>query len=171
MQPRPLISAQDIATRVAALGREIATQLPDGALTAVGVLRGAFVFMADLVRAIPRDVRCDFLGVRSYGASTETSGVVQITSDLCLPVSGQHVLLVEDIVDTGLTLRYLLDLLQAQGPASLHVCALLNKPSRRQVEVPLHFVGFAIPDRFVVGYGMDSAQKYRSLPYVAVVDE
>jgi hypoxanthine phosphoribosyltransferase len=109
--------------------------------------------------------------VRSYGASTETSGVVQITSNLCLPVSGQHVLLVEDIVDTGLTLRYLLDLLQAQGPASLHVCALLNKPSRRRVEVPLHFVGFAIPDRFVVGYGMDSAQKYRSLPYVAVVDE
>ena len=171
MQPRRLISAQDIAVRVAALGDEIAARLPDGALTVVGVLRGAFVFMADLVRAIPRDVRCDFLGVRSYGAATETSGVVQITSDLSLPVAGQHVLLVEDIVDTGLTLRYLLDLLQAQGPASLHVCTLLSKPSRRRVDVPLDFVGFEIPDRFVVGYGLDADQKYRSLPYVALVDE
>jgi len=171
MQPRLLISAQDIAARVAVLGSDIAARLPDGALTTVGVLRGAFIFMADLVRAIPRDVRCDFLGVRSYGAATETSGVVQITSDLRLPVAGHHVLLVEDIVDTGLTLRYLLDLLQTQEPASLHVCALLNKPSRRRVEVPLDFVGFEIPDRFVVGYGLDADQKYRSLPYVAVVDE
>jgi hypoxanthine phosphoribosyltransferase len=156
---------------VAALGNEIAVRLPEGSFAAVGILRGAFVFMADLVRAIPRDVRCDFLGVRSYGAATETSGVVQITSDLRLPISGKHVLLVEDIVDTGLTLRYLLDLLQAQGPASLQVCTLLNKPSRRRVEVPLDFVGFEIPDRFVVGYGLDAAQKYRNLPYVAVVDE
>jgi len=171
VQPRPLISAQDIAARVAALGNEIAVRLPEGSFAAVGILRGAFVFMADLVRAIPRDVRCDFLGVRSYGAATETSGVVQITSDLRLPISGKHVLLVEDIVDTGLTLRYLLDLLQAQGPASLQVCTLLNKPSRRRVEVPLDFVGFEIPDRFVVGYGLDAAQKYRNLPYVAVVDE
>lgn len=171
MQLRPLISAQDIATRVAALGSEIAARLPEGALTAVGILRGAFVFMADLVRAIPRDVRCDFMGVRSYGAATETSGVVQITSDLRLPISGQHVLLVEDIVDTGLTLHYLLDLLQAQAPASLQVCTLLNKPSRRRVEIPLDFVGFEIPDRFVVGYGLDAAQRYRNLPYLAIVDQ
>jgi len=171
VQPLPLISAQDIAARVAALGSEIAAQLPDETLTAVGVLCGAFVFMADLVRAIPRDVRCDFLGVRSYGAATETSGVVQITSDLNLPLAGQHVLLVEDIVDTGLTLRYLLDLLEARGPASLHVCTLLNKPSRRRVSVPLDFVGFDIPDRFVVGYGLDAGQKYRNLPYVAAIDE
>ena len=171
MQPRPLISAQDIAARVATLGHEIAARLPDGTVTAVGVLRGAFVFMADLVRAIPRDIRCDFLGVRSYGAATETSGVVQITSDLSLPVAGQHVLLVEDIVDTGITLRYLLDLLEARWPASLHVCTLLSKPSRRQVEVPLHFVGFEIPDHFVVGYGLDAGQKYRSLPHIAIVDE
>jgi hypoxanthine phosphoribosyltransferase len=156
---------------VAALGSDIAARLPEGALTAVGILRGAFVFMADLVRAIPRDVRCDFMGVRSYGAATETSGVVQITSDLRLPISGQHVLLVEDIVDTGLTLRYLLDLLQAQAPASLQVCTLLNKPSRRRVEVPLDFVGFEIPDRFVVGYGLDAAQRYRNLSYLAVVDQ
>ena len=171
MQLRPLISAQDIATRVAALGSEIAARLPEGALTAVGILRGAFVFMADLVRAIPRDVRCDFMGVRSYGAATETSGVVQITSDLRLPISEQHVLLVEDIVDTGLTLHYLLDLLQAQAPASLQVCTLLNKPSRRRVEIPLDFVGFEIPDRFVVGYGLDAAQRYRNLPYLAIVDQ
>jgi hypoxanthine phosphoribosyltransferase len=171
VQPLPLISAQDIAARVTAMGREIAGRLPDDALTAVGILRGAFVFMADLVRAIPRDVRCDFLGVRSYGAATETSGVVQITSDLSLPVAGQHVLLVEDIVDTGLTLRYLLDLLEARGPASLHVCTLLNKPSRRRVAVPLDFVGFDIPDRFVVGYGLDAGQKYRNLPYVAAMDD
>ena len=137
----------------------------------MGILRGAFVFMADLVRAIPRDVRCDFMGVRSYGAATETSGVVQITSDLRLPISGQHVLLVEDIVDTGLTLHYLLDLLQAQAPASLQVCTLLNKPSRRRVEIPLDFVGFEIPDRFVVGYGLDAAQRYRNLPYLAIVDQ
>ena len=171
MQPRPLISAEEIAARVAALGSEIAARFPDSTLTVVGVLRGAFVFMADLVRAIPRDVRCDFLGVRSYGAATETSGVVQITSDLRLAIAGQHVLLVEDIVDTGLTLHYLLELLQARGPASIHVCALLNKPSRRRVEVPVHFVGFEIPDRFVVGYGLDADQKYRGLPYVGVVDE
>jgi hypoxanthine phosphoribosyltransferase len=171
VQPRPLISAEEIAARVKGLGREIAARFPESALTVVGVLRGAFVFMADLVRTIPGDVRCDFLGVHSYGAATETSGVVQITSDLSLPVAGQHVLLVEDIVDTGLTLRYLLDILQTQGPASLHVCTLLNKPSRRRVEVPLDFVGFEIPDRFVVGYGLDADQKYRGLPYVAVIDE
>jgi hypoxanthine phosphoribosyltransferase len=169
VQPRPLISAQDIATRVVALGNEIAMRLP-GTLTVVGVLRGAFIFMADLVRAIPGDVRCDFLGVRSYGAATETSGVVQITNDLSLPIAGQTVLLVEDIVDTGLTLRYLLDLLAAREPASLHACALLNKPSRRRVEVPLDFVGFEIPDHFVVGYGLDAAQKHRGLPYIGILD-
>jgi hypoxanthine phosphoribosyltransferase len=169
MQPRPLFSAEQIATRVATMGAEIHAQLPAGTITVVAVLRGAFIFVADLVRAIPRDIRCDFLGVRSYGAATETSGVVQITSDLSLPVEGQHVLLVEDIVDTGLTLRYLLDMLHARGPASLSVCALLNKPSRRRVDVPVDFVGFEIPDHFVVGYGLDANQKYRALPYVGVL--
>jgi len=171
VQLRELISAREIAARVAALGNEIAARLPQGTVTVVGVLRGAFIFMADLVRAIPRDVRCDFLGVRSYGPATETSGVVQITSDLSLPIAGQHVLLVEDIVDTGLTLRYLLDVLQARAPASLHVCTLLNKRSRRRIEVPLDFVGFDIPDHFVVGYGLDAAQKHRGLAYVAVLDQ
>ncbi len=135
----------------------------------VGVLRGAFVFMADLVRAIPRELRCDFLGVRSYGDATTSSGIVEITSDLLLPIEGEHVLLVEDIVDTGLTLRYLLDILEARRPRSLHVCALLSKPSRRRVEVPVHFVGFEVPDHFIVGYGLDSGQRYRHLPYIGRV--
>lgn len=171
MLPRLLLSTEQIASRVTELGAEIHAKIPAGTVTVVAVLRGAFIFMADLVRAIPRDIRCDFLGVRSYGAATETSGVVQITSDLSLPVEGQHVLLVEDIVDTGLTLRFLLDTLQTRAPASLSVCTLLNKPSRRRVEVPVDFVGFEIPDHFVVGYGLDMAQKYRALPYVGIVED
>ena len=145
--------------------------IPPGIVQVVAVLRGAFVFAADLIRALPRDVRCDFLAVRSYGSATETSGVVQITQDLSLPITGRHVLLVEDIVDTGLTLRHLLDLLATRRPASLRVCTLLNKLSRRQTEVSVDFVGFEIPDRFVVGYGLDHDQRYRNLPYVGVIEE
>jgi hypoxanthine phosphoribosyltransferase len=171
MQPRPLISADAIAARVAALGQDIAREVPGGDLTVIGVLRGAFVFMADLVRAIPRPLRCDFLGVRSYGDATVSSGIVEITSDLLLPIAGEHVVLVEDIVDTGLTLRYLLEILEARRPASLRVCSLLSKPSRRRVEVPLHHVGFEVADQFVVGYGLDAAQQYRNLPYIAVIEE
>lgn len=148
------------------LGREIARDMPDGELVVVGVLRGAFIFMADLVRSIPRDLRCDFLAVRSYGDATETSGIVEITSDLSSPIEGRHVLLVEDIVDTGLTLRYLIDLLQARRPLSLSVCALLSKPSRRRVEVPVRYLGFEVPDVFVVGYGLDAAQRHRELPFI-----
>jgi hypoxanthine phosphoribosyltransferase len=171
MLPHPLISAEDIAARVAALGGEIATALPPGPVHVVAVLRGAFVFAADLIRALPREIRCDFLAVRSYGSATETSGGVEITHDLALPIAGQHVLLVEDIVDTGLTLRHLLDRLATRQPASLHVCALLNKTSRRQTKVSADFVGFEIPDRFVVGYGLDHDQRYRNLPYVGTVEE
>lgn len=167
MLPSPLISAEAIATRVAAMGQEIARTVPAGDLTVVGVLRGAFIFMADLVRAIPREHRCDFLAVRSYGDATISSGVVQITSDLLLPVEGQHLVLVEDIVDTGLTLKYLLDVFTARRPASLRVCALLSKPSRRRVVVPVDFVGFEVPDEFLVGYGLDAAQRFRHLPYIA----
>src|SRR5689334_17360579 len=119
--PEPLISSAEIAARVAALAQEIDSRVPPGPLTVVGVLRGAFMFMADLVRAIPRDLTCDFLGVRSYGDATVSSGVVEITSDLGAPIAGRRVLLVEDIVDTGLTLKYLVDLLQARGPAAVHV--------------------------------------------------
>jgi hypoxanthine phosphoribosyltransferase len=166
----PLLSSEVISARVRELGQEIASALPVGVLHVVTVLRGAFVFAADLIRATPRDVRCDFLGVRSYGSATESSGVVQITQDLGFPITGQHVLLVEDIVDTGLTLRHLLSLLATRDPASLHTCALLNKPSRRRTDVPVDFVGFEIPDRFVVGYGLDLDQRHRNLPYVAAID-
>jgi hypoxanthine phosphoribosyltransferase len=168
---RPLISAQELVQRVASLGEEVARGVPDGELVVVGVLRGAFIFMADLVRSIPRELRCDFLGVRSYGDATETSGVVEITSDLGSPIAGRHVLLVEDIVDTGLTLRYLLDVLQARRPSSLHVCALLSKPGRRRVEVPVHFLGFEVPDVFVVGYGLDAGQRFRHLPYIGELQD
>ncbi len=168
--PRELISAAQIARRVAELGAEIDARLPPGPLTVVGVLRGAFVFMADLVRAIPRDLTCDFLGVRSYGDATVSSGVVQITSDLQAPIAGRHVLLVEDIVDTGLTLRYLLDLLRARGPSSVHVCALLAKPSYQDPSAPLDFFGFPAPDAFVVGYGLDGRQLYRNLPGICALE-
>jgi hypoxanthine phosphoribosyltransferase len=168
--PRPLFDQAQIAARVAALGRQVADRLPAGTVHVVGVLRGAFVFMADLIRALPRESRCDFLAVRSYGAATESSGIVEITHDLSLPITGQHVLLVEDIVDTGLTLRHLLQLLATRRPASLHTCTLLSKPSRRRVDVPVDFVGFDVPDHFVVGYGMDFDQRYRNLPYIGIIE-
>lgn len=166
--PTELISAQAIASRVAALGKQIDQEMPAGPLTVVGVLRGAFVFMADLVRVIPRSMTCDFLGVRSYGDATVSSGVVEISSDLGTTITDRHVLLIEDIADTGLTLKYLLDVLSARGPATLRTCALLSKPSRRLIDVPVDFVGFEIPDKFVVGYGMDAGQLYRNLPYIGV---
>jgi hypoxanthine phosphoribosyltransferase len=163
----PLIEAATLADRVGALGRAIANEIPPGELVVAGVLRGAFVFMADLVRALPREHVCDFLAVRSYGDATESSGVVEITSDLSVPIEGKHVLLVEDIVDTGLTVKYLLELLTTRRPRSVRVAALLSKPSRRKVEVPIDFIGFEVPDVFVVGYGLDAAQRWRHLPYVA----
>ena len=168
MPLRELIPAAEIAKRVVEMGAEIDARLAPGPLTVVGVLRGAFVFMADLVRAIPRELTCDFLGVRSYGDATVSSGVVEITSDLGAPIAGRQVLLVEDIVDTGLTLRYLLDLLKARGPAGVYVCALLAKPSYK--EMPLDFVGFPAPDAFVVGYGLDYNDDYRHLPYIGVLE-
>jgi hypoxanthine phosphoribosyltransferase len=169
-QIRELISAAAIATRVAALGQEIDRALPPGPLTVVGVLRGAFIFMSDLVRAIPREMTCEFLGVRSYGDATVSSGVVEITHDLMAPIAGRHVLLVEDIVDTGLTLRYLLDLLHARGPASIHTCALLRKKLPDAPPLTVDFVGFEAPNAFLVGYGLDAAQLYRNLPYVAAIE-
>ncbi len=168
--PEPFISAEAIAACVAELGRKIDAELPPGPILAIGVLKGAYVFMADLIRAIPREIiTVDFLMVRSYGDATETSGQVELVSDLAQPIVGAHILLVEDIVDTGLTLRYLIENLRARDPASLHVAALLSKPSRRQVDVPVDFIGFEIPDAFVVGYGLDYAQKYRNLAHLAIV--
>ena len=168
-RPVEIISATAVTARIEDLARDIHAKLPPGPLTVVGVLRGAFIFMADLVRAIPRDITCDFLAVRSYGDATVSTGVVEIKSDLSTPIEHRHVLLVEDIIDTGLTLKYLLDVLAARGPASLHTCALLSKPSRRQITVPVDFVGFEVPDEFVVGYGMDAGQLFRNLPYIGVM--
>lgn len=170
-QPELLISTEQIAARVATLARQIDAELPEGPLTVVGVLRGAFVFMADLVRALPRPLTCDFLGVRSYGDATVSSGVVEITSDVGTPLTDRNVLLVEDIVDSGLTLKYLLDVLGARGPASLFTCALLSKPTRRLIDVKVDFVGFEVPDKFVVGYGLDAGQLYRNLTYIGVSAE
>lgn len=169
-QPIELISAAAIASRVGELGRRIEEELPPGPLTVVGVLRGAFVFMADLVRTMNRPMTCDFLGVRSYGDATVSSGVVEITTDLGTAITDRHVLLVEDIADTGLTLKYLLDVLSARAPASLRTCALLSKPSRRLIDVKVDYVGFEVPDEFVVGYGLDAGQLYRNLPYIGIPD-
>jgi hypoxanthine phosphoribosyltransferase len=169
MLPKELIPAETIARRVKALAAEIDGRVPPGPLTVVGVLRGAFVFMADLVRGIPRQLTCDFLGVRSYGDATVSSGVVEITSDLATTIEGRHVLLIEDIVDTGLTLKYLQDLLRARRPASLHTCALLAKPTLPP-DLKVDFVGFEAPNAFVVGYGLDAAQLYRNLPYIGAIE-
>jgi hypoxanthine phosphoribosyltransferase len=164
----PLIDADRISARIAELGAEIRAWYPPGVtITAVGVLKGSFVFMADLVRALDGPVAIEFLGVSSY-VGTDSSGAVQITQDLRVDVGGRHVLLIEDIVDTGLTLEYLRRTMTARNPASLRVVALLDKPSRRQVQVPVDLVGFEIPDLFVVGYGLDLDQLYRNLPYIGV---
>jgi hypoxanthine phosphoribosyltransferase len=166
-----MLSADRIAARVRELGVEIARAYAGERLLMVCVLKGSFVFAADLARAIEGDLAVEFLGVRSYGAETETSGVVQITQDLTRTIEGEHVLVVEDIVDTGLTIAHLVDLLRTRRPASLRVCALLHKPARTRVAVPIDFLGFTIEDKFVVGYGLDWAQQYRQLPFIGVVEE
>ena len=169
---RELLSREKIAQRVAELGAEIARDYGDKELVLVGVLKGSFLFMADLARAIPGDgVQVDFLGLASYGDSTRSSGVVQITADLTKPIEGKHVLVVEDIVDTGLTMEYLLDNLRTRHPASVKLCALLHKPDRAVKQIPIDYLGFTIPDLFVIGYGLDFAQRYRNLPFIGVLEE
>jgi len=163
-----LFDAATIALRVNELGRRIRDDYADRELTAVIVLRGAFVFAADLLRAIDLPLRVETIGLRSYGAATRTSGVVELTLDLAEPVEGRHLLVVEDIVDTGLTLSYLLDNLRRRGAASLAVAALLHKPARAVIPVPIDYLGFTVPDRFVVGYGLDADGLYRNRPDIAV---
>jgi len=165
-----LITEAELRARVTALGAEIARDYRDLRPVLVGVLRGAFVFLADLARAIPVELETDFIGVSSYGSGTRASGQVRITSDLDRVIEGRHVLLVEDIVDTGLTLAYLRRNLEARHPASLKVCTLLDKRARRVVEVALDYVGFAVEDVFVVGYGFDYDGLFRNLPHVAVLE-
>ena len=166
---RVLIPAVDLTARVGQLGRQIRGDYAGRTPMLVGVLKGAVVFLADLMRAIDAPCECDFIAVSSYGASTRSSGVVELTKDLSAPIEGRDVLIVEDIVDTGRTLAYLLRNLETRQPGTLRVCTLLDKVSRREVPVSLDYVGFAIPDEFVVGYGLDFAGLYRNLPYVAVL--
>ena len=164
-----LITAEDIQQRVRELAADIARDHPHG-VHFVAVLKGAFVFLSDLARVMTVPCSLDFMAVSSYGKSSSSSGQVQLLKDLGTALEGREVVIVEDIVDTGLTLTYLQDILQARSPRSLRTACLLSKPSRRQTEVKVEYVGFTIEDRFVVGYGLDYAEQYRNLPYIAVLD-
>lgn len=166
---RVLIPAEDLTARVGDLGRQIRADYAGRTPMLVGVLKGAVVFLADLMRAIDAPCECDFIALSSYGASTRSSGIVELTKDLSVPIEGRDVLIVEDIVDTGRTLAYLLRNLETRQPATLRVCTLLDKAARREVPVTLDYVGFQIPDEFVVGYGLDFAGLYRNLPYLGVL--
>ena len=164
-----LVQPDELEHRVRELGAEISRDYAGRDLLLIGVLKGAVFFLADLMRHIEVPCEVDFMAVSSYGSSTDTSGVVRILKDLDAPLEGRHVLIVEDIVDSGLTLQYLMRTLETRGPASLEVCALLTKPERRLVEMPARYVGFEIPDKFAIGYGLDYAERYRNLPYVATL--
>jgi hypoxanthine phosphoribosyltransferase len=164
-----LITAEELAQRVAELGAQITEEYAGKRLLLLGVLKGAVIFLVDLAREIQLSLEIDFMAISSYGASTQSSGIVRILKDLEDSVEGQHILVVEDIVDSGLTLDYLLRTLAARGPASIKVCGLLLKDRPRELSVPIDYVGFNIPDRFVVGYGLDFAERYRNLPYIGVL--
>ncbi len=166
-----LLSREQIGERVRQLGEEISRDYAGQEILVVGILKGAFVFCADLLRTLTVPARVDFMAVSSYGNATESSGVIRIIKDLDSSVEGRHVLLVEDIVDSGLTLRYLREYLGHQNPASLRVAVLLDKPSRRKTEVAVDYTGFTIPDEFIVGYGIDYAEQYRHLPYIGLIGE
>ena len=162
-----LVSREDLMRRVAELGEEISRDYEGRDLMMVGVLKGAVLFLADLMRHLNVPCEIDFMAVSSYGSQTDSSGVVRILKDLDAPIEGRHVLIVEDIIDSGLTLQYLMRNLKARRPASLEVCSLLTKPERLRVDLSPRYVGFEIPDRFAIGYGLDYAQRYRNLDYVA----
>jgi hypoxanthine phosphoribosyltransferase len=164
-----LVQQDDLAHRVRALGEQISSDYEGRTLLLIGVLKGAMFFLSDLMRRLDVPCEMDFMAVASYGSSTDSSGVVRILKDLDASIEGRDVLIVEDIVDSGLTLSYLLRTLKARDPASLEVCALLTKPERRKVDLPIRYVGFEIPNRFVIGYGLDHAERYRNLPYVAAL--
>jgi hypoxanthine phosphoribosyltransferase len=166
-----LVSQEDLERRVRELGEEISRDYDGKDLFLVGVLKGAVFFLSDLMRSIEVPCEVDFMAVASYGSSTDSSGVVRILKDLDATIEGKDVLIVEDIIDSGLTLSYLLRTLKAREPRSLEVCALLTKPERREVDLPIRYTGFEIPNKFVIGYGLDHAERYRNLPYVAVLQE
>ncbi len=167
----PLIGREEIETRISEIAQEISRDYRDRDLVMIGVLKGAFVFLADLARQLELPLEIDFVAVSSYGTDTESSGVVKIVKDVDLEIAGKDVLLVEDIVDTGLTLKYLSGMLRDKGPASVEICTLLNKPDARKVDIYVKYCGFNVPPRFVVGYGLDYAERYRQLPYVGVLGD
>jgi hypoxanthine phosphoribosyltransferase len=166
-----LVAAEDLERRVRELAAEISRDYDGKDLVLVGVLKGAVFFLSDLMRHLTIPVEVDFMAVASYGSATKSSGVVRILKDLDAAIDGRDVLIVEDIVDSGLTLQYLLRNLQGRNPRSLEVCALLIKPERQKVDLPTRYVGFEIPNRFAIGYGLDHAERYRNLPYVAALKQ
>lgn len=166
-KPKILITKNKIQKKVKELAKKISQDYQGKKLVLIGILKGAFVFLSDLMRQLTIPLELDFIQVASYGASTTSSGVIKIKKDIDLPIVGKQVLIVEDIVDYGYTMNYLLRFLKHKKPASVKVCALLDKPSRRKVKVPLAYQGFEVPDKFIVGYGLDFDEKYRNLPYLA----
>ncbi len=166
-----LVSHEDLTGRIAELGKEISADYENRDLLMIGVLKGAVLFIADLMRHLTVPCEIDFIAISSYGSEIDSSGVVRILKDLDAPIDGRDVLIVEDIIDSGLTLQYLLRSMRARNPRSLEVCALLTKPERRRVDLPIRYVGFEIPNRFAIGYGLDHAQKYRNLDHVAALAE
>lgn len=168
---RTLIDAETIQARVAEMGKQITEEYAGQEIVLIPVLKGSFVFAADLARAIDLPLSIEFLGLRSYGSGTTSSGVVEITKDLGHPVEGKHLIVVEDIVDTGLTMQYLFDNFKTRKPASMKLASLLHKPARSQVDVPIDYLGFEVEDLFVIGYGLDYAEKYRNLPYIGVLEQ
>ncbi len=165
-----LIDEEALRNRIAELGEEISRDYTGREPLLIGVLKGAVFFMADLMRQLTVPCEVDFMAISSYGASTDSSGVVRILKDLDINIEGRDVLVVEDIIDSGLTLSYLMRNLESREPATLEVCALMTKPDRREIDVPVRYVGFEIPNRFVIGYGLDFGERYRNLPYVGVLD-
>ncbi len=165
-----LIDEEALQRRIAELGEEISADYEGRNLLMIGVLKGAVFFMADLMRRVAVPCEIDFMAISSYGGQTDSSGVVRILKDLDMNIKGRHVLVVEDIIDSGLTLSYLMRNLHSREPASLEICALMTKPSRREIDVPVRYVGIEIPNRFVVGYGLDYGERYRNLPYVGVLN-
>jgi hypoxanthine phosphoribosyltransferase len=166
-----LIDAEALRARIGELGDEISAHYAGQDLLLIGVLKGAVFFMADLMRHLTVPCEVDFMAISSYGAQTDSSGVVRILKDLDINIEGRNVLVVEDIIDSGLTLSYLMRNLESREPASLEICALLTKPARREIDVTVRWIGFEIPNRFVIGYGLDFAERYRNLPYVGVLSD
>ena len=166
-----LISEAEVRKRVKELAQKISTDYTGREPLLIGILKGAWVFMADLVRYLTIPVKCDFLAVSSYGASTQTSGIIKITTDLQSSIANQDVLLIEDILDSGLTLKYIIDTLKRRNPRTIKTCVLLDKPERHQIEIKIDYLGFTVPNKFVVGYGIDYNEQYRHLPYIAYLSE